>query len=492
MIQSNGKLPFSQYSYLYDIVVPKGHRLRRILDILDFTFIYDELKDKYSPDNGRMAVDPVMMFKYLFLKVLYGLSDRFLVERCMSDMSFKYFLGLNPEDAVINPTSLTKFRRMRLKDKDMMNILLRKSVEIAQDKGLIDGSTIIVDSTHTLSRSTPARPAELLQRQSKHLRKLIYSVDEDYKSKLPSKYEGSDLKQEMDYIKALTEYVSSDPHLAFREDIAERTELLKETVSDIEDHYTTSSDRDARTGHKTQDSEFFGYKTHIAMTPERLIVAAEVTSGEKGDGPQLPGLINASMELLPNLRRVVGDGAYAGDRNLEAAEEKGLAIVAKVNRTLARSANGEKGGFIFNKDADTMACPAGHLAIRMRHDDSRKKQTGWMAYVFDRNICKTCPLGETCPVMKKDKSGHPRYIFRATKNNESRSRQLAFMKTEEYAHWSKERYKIEAKNSEIKNRYGYDRADYYGLYGMKIQGAVALFASNISRILKLEDEKVEI
>ena len=94
--------------------------------------------------------------------------------------------------------------------------------------------------------------------------------------------------------------------------------------------------------------------------------------------------------------------------------------------------------------------------------------------------------------MKKDKSGRPRYIFRATKNNESRSRQLAFMKTEEYAHWAKERYKIEAKNSEIKNRYGYDRADYYGLYGMKIQGAVALFASNISRILKLEDEKVEI
>lgn len=52
MIQNNGKLPFSQYSYLYDIVVPKDHRLRKILSLLDFSFIYDELKDKYCQDNG--------------------------------------------------------------------------------------------------------------------------------------------------------------------------------------------------------------------------------------------------------------------------------------------------------------------------------------------------------------------------------------------------------------------------------------------------------
>ena len=58
--------------------------------------------------------------------------------------------------------------------------------------------------------------------------------------------------------------------------------MLKETLSDIEDHYTTSKDADARIGHKTEDSSFFGYKTHIAMSDERIITAATVTSGEKG------------------------------------------------------------------------------------------------------------------------------------------------------------------------------------------------------------------
>ncbi|MCM3342934.1 IS5/IS1182 family transposase, partial [Paenibacillus sp. MER TA 81-3] len=49
----------------------------------------------------------------------------------------------------------------------------------------------------------------------------------------------------------------------------------------------------------------------------------------------------------------------------------------------------------------------------------------------------------------------------------------------------KERYKIEAKNSELKHRHGYDVASSSGLVGMEIQGAMAIFAVNLKRILKL-------
>lgn len=50
---------------------------------------------------------------------------------------------------------------------------------------------------------------------------------------------------------------------------------------------------------------------------------------------------------------------------------------------------------------------------------------------------------------------------------------------------SKERYKIEAKNSELKHRHGYDKASSSGLIGMEIQGALAIFTVNIKRILKI-------
>jgi len=47
--------------------------------------------------------------------------------------------------------------------------------------------------------------------------------------------------------------------------------MLREPLDDIADRYTVSRDTDARTGHKTQDSSFFGFKTHIAMSEERII-----------------------------------------------------------------------------------------------------------------------------------------------------------------------------------------------------------------------------
>jgi aconitate hydratase len=56
-----------------------------------------------------MAESPVRMFKYLLLKTIYTVSDVDVVERSQYDMSFKYFLDMNPEDDVINFLDLTEF-----------------------------------------------------------------------------------------------------------------------------------------------------------------------------------------------------------------------------------------------------------------------------------------------------------------------------------------------------------------------------------------------
>ena len=66
---------------------------------------------------------------------------------------------------------------------------------------------------------------------------------------------------------------------------------------------------------------------------------------------------------------------------------------------------------------------------------------------------------------------------------------MEFMKTEEFEENYSHRYKIEAKNAELKNRYGYGRANACGTSGMTIQGMSALFVANTKRIYKLEDEK---
>ena len=64
-----------------------------------------------------------------------------------------------------------------------------------------------------------------------------------------------------------------------------------------------------------------------------------------------------------------------------------------------------------------------------------------------------------------------------------------FKKLIDFKELAKERYKIEAKNSELKQRHGYKKAIASGLFGMQIQGATTVFAVNLKRIIKLLSEK---
>ncbi len=48
------------------------------------------------------------------------------------------------------------------------------------------------------------------------------------------------------------------------------------------------------------------------MTPERIVTAAKVTSGEKHDGKQLDELVEKSRENGIEVEAVIGDGAYSG------------------------------------------------------------------------------------------------------------------------------------------------------------------------------------
>src|SRR3984885_11398208 len=137
MLAQQQKLQVSSYSGLYDLIVPKDNLLRKINELIDFTFIYEELVDKYCSNNGRMAESPIRMFKYLLLKTIYTVSDIDVVERSRYDMSFKYFLEMSPEEDVIDASSLTKFRKLRLKDADLLNLLINKTVSIAIEKGIV-------------------------------------------------------------------------------------------------------------------------------------------------------------------------------------------------------------------------------------------------------------------------------------------------------------------------------------------------------------------
>lgn len=483
MLAQQQSLCLSEYSSLYDLIVPEDNLLRKINDLIDFNFVYEELLDKYSLDQGRTAECPIKLFKYLLLKVIYTISDVDVVERSRYDMSFKYFLEMLPEADVINSSTLTKFRRQRLKDTNLLDLLINKTVAIAVEKGIIRSSSIIVDATHTLSKSNPISAIDVLRERSKQLRKAVYVYQEDWKGKMPKKNDSNDLEKEISYSKELETLLEASPTISEVPSIKEKLNLLKESVDDIEHHRqeVISKDRDAKIGHKSVDSSFFGFKTHLAMSEERIITAAVVTSGDKGDGPILPELISQSQNNGIAVDTVIGDAAYSGKKNLELAKQKNIQIVAKLNPCISQGTRKKEEEFEYNKDADMFVCPAGHMAIRKAIQG--KKNVGKnrvITYYFDVEKCKNCPLKKGCY-----KEGAKTKTYSITTKSEIHQAQIDFETSTYFKEKSKHRYKIEAKNGELKNVHGYARAISYGIENMQMQGALTIFAVNIKRILKL-------
>lgn len=484
------ELSLSPYSQLFDILIEKDNFWRLLKENIDFSFIVDLVKETYSDAMGRTAQDPIRMFFYILLKAKFKLSDVDLVARTKTDMLFKYFLNYEPEELTfINPSSLSKFRRLHLVDTNLIDELLKRTVELAMEEGIIEKKVrLIMDSTHTNAMFQSISPREELIKRAKEVRKAIYVVDEKMKAKMPKKKEASGLlEDEIEYCKELLALIEADDVLKGAINVQERKNYLAECLEDIDSEMEYAKDQDARVGHKTADTSFFGYKTHIAMTPERIIVAATITSGEKHDGKQLQTLVEKSKEAGVEVKVVIGDGAYSEKDNLEYCEKGEIELASKLSKSVTHG-NRKDDKFEYNKDAGMYVCEAGHMAIKKVRSGSKKDKTGTNTqvelYYFDVEKCKYCKHKKGCY-----KEGAKTKSYSVKIKEAIHTKQMEYMESERFQEMYQERYKIEAKNAELKKNYGYDTAKGCGLLGMTIQGASTMFLSNMKRIIKVKQEK---
>src|SRR5699024_12774786 len=95
-------------------------------------------------------------------------------------------------------------------------------------------------------------------------------------------------------------------------------------------------------------------------------------------------------------------------------------------------------------------------------------------YYVDVEKCKVCPFREVCYT-----AGAKSNNYSVTIKSDEHSKQTKFQETDYFKEKSKERYKIEAKNSEIKHRHGYDVSKSSGLIDMEMQGAMAIITVDL-------------
>ena len=135
--------------YTMEELVPEESLFRKIDKHIDFTFIYDEVKDLYCLNNGRASIDPVVLFKLVFIETLDGLkSMRRTCEKIKVDAEYRWFLGIPFGKPTPHYSTFSQNYIRRFAGTDVFENIFVNIVEQAIEHGLVKGETFFTDSTH--------------------------------------------------------------------------------------------------------------------------------------------------------------------------------------------------------------------------------------------------------------------------------------------------------------------------------------------------------
>jgi transposase len=128
--------------------VPSDHPLRAIRQMTDrvlaklsrkFTAMYSKI--------GRPSIAPEKLLRALLLEVLYTVrSERMLMEQLEYNLLFRWFVGLNMDDPVWDPTVFSK-NRDRLLAADVAALFFQQVLDEAKARNLVSDEHFTVDGT---------------------------------------------------------------------------------------------------------------------------------------------------------------------------------------------------------------------------------------------------------------------------------------------------------------------------------------------------------
>jgi transposase len=128
--------------------VPTDHPLRPIRKMVDEALLAlsPRFQTIYSP-TGRPGIPPERLLRALLLQVLYTVrSERQLMEQLDFNILYRWFVGLNMDDAIWDVTVYTK-NRDRLLEGDVAHAFFEQVLAQARSKNLLSDEHFTVDGT---------------------------------------------------------------------------------------------------------------------------------------------------------------------------------------------------------------------------------------------------------------------------------------------------------------------------------------------------------
>lgn len=159
------------------------------------------------------------------------------------------------------------------------------------------------------------------------------------------------------------------------------------------------------------------------------------------------------------LERLIGDGSYGSTAMMKKARHDSFDLVATANPMLGSSQSRyQQKGFTYNKDADMLVCPAGHMAVSscVRHYKHEDNRTVRMFY-FDVDRCRNCSNREGCY-----KAGAKSKSYSVTILTDLQKEYISKTKTPQFREHFRKRTAAERTNAELKRGRGLRKAGIMG------------------------------
>jgi transposase len=341
-------------------LVPKDHLLRKIDKVIDFSFIRERVKDLYCADNGRPAIDPVVLFKMLFIGYLYGTrSERQLVRDIQVNVAYRWFLGFGLTDKIPDASTISQNRRRRFSESTIYQEIFDEMVLQAVRRKMVDGTTLYTDSTHLKANAN----------------KLKYKLQDVQKST-------------RDYLEMLEEDVTRDREAHGKKPLKE-----KEAEPDVKETKVSTTDPDSGYMVREGKPEGFFYLDHRTVDSRYSIITDTfVTAGNVHDSIPYLSRLDRQRERFGFEVEAVGlDAGYFTAGICKGLEERSIYGAIAYRRPNHIKGYLRKSDYTFDPATDTYSCPQGCI-LRYRTTD----RDGYRHYASDPGQCRNCPLLSQC------------------------------------------------------------------------------------------------
>ncbi len=434
-----GREPPKQPSLFYtrfnlDQRISPNHPLRAIDQIIDFDFIYDEVREAYG-HNGNVSIPPPVILKMMLLLVMYNVrSERELMDTIPMRLDWMWFLGYDLDDAIPNHSVLSKARARwgAIAFKRFFDRIVGQCAEA----GLIQGDKLFMDAS---MMDADASNNSVINQQA-----LGRYLNASYR-KLEGQLEHSDAPKSG---KANRKYVSTtDPDASVVRQGAGRSKLR--------------------------------YKIHRAVDEKaEVITATEVTAGEVNEAHRLTSLIEShEANTGRTVKTAVADSKYGTIDNFLACCDRQISphfeALDKSHRGKGRRKDiFEPQEFVYNPEEDLFVCPAGEqLKARKVY-----KKRNHVEYAASGKICNQCRLKPRCTRSKQGRT------LKRHLRQEELEQMLAASQTKSSRRDINKRQHLMERSFAQASRHGFDRARWRRLWRVQIQEYLVAAVQNI-RIL---------